>query len=104
MDLSIKKIKFSHLLLHSSGFPEDLSKEDLGDDGVKRMFDYLAAGVSETNFDNRLYANANVSLITYLIPMIADPNLLKAVNMEAHDKKWKAEDLPIHQRIADAWE
>ncbi|MGH9752867.1 MAG: serine hydrolase [Blastocatellia bacterium] len=104
MDASIKKITFRHLLQHRSGFPKNVSGEDLGDDGVKRMFDYLAAGVTDANFDKRVYANANVSLITYLIPMVANPSLLNIVNQEAAQKKWKAEEAPIHKRIADEWE
>ncbi|MEP7343352.1 MAG: hypothetical protein ABI977_36850 [Acidobacteriota bacterium] len=67
------------------------------------MFDYLAAGVTNENFNQRLYANANFSLVTYLIPMIANPELRDAVNQEAAQKKWKAEEAPIHKRIADEW-
>lgn len=104
MHPSIKKITFRHLLQHRSGFPDNVAGDDLGNDGKKRMFDYLAKGVSDENFGKWNYANANVSLITYLIPMIADPTLRNTVNLEAAKNKWTAEGLPIHKRIADAWE
>ncbi|WP_106758488.1 serine hydrolase [Massilia glaciei] len=103
MDPSIKKITFRHLLQHRSGF-RSLGKEDLGADQQKRMFDYLAAGIEGADFDQRKYANANFSLVTYLVPMIAHPDFLARVNQEASDKKWRAEGIEIHKRVADAWE
>lgn len=103
MDASIKKITFRHLLQHKSGF-RNLPQEDFGDDGVKRMFDYLVKGVTEETFEKRVYANANVSLITYLIPVIANSALLGKVNQAVADKKLKADSLELHKLIADEWE
>ena len=103
MHASIKKITFRHLLQHRSGF-RGLAANELGGDGKRRMYDYLAAGVEPAHFDRRAYANANFSLLTYLIPMIADPALLGQVNKEAMKNNWKPEELAIHQRIANAWE
>jgi hypothetical protein len=103
MHASIKQITFRHLLQHRSGF-RNLPGDDFGDDGLKRMYDYLPKGVSQSDFDKRKYANANISLITYLIPMIADPSLLGKVNEDAQKNNWKAEGREIHKRIADEWE
>jgi CubicO group peptidase (beta-lactamase class C family) len=103
MDPSIKQITFRHLLQHRSGF-RGLTDDELGDDGKKSTFDYLATGVRPANFDARKYANANFTMLTFLIPMVADSKLLAMVNKEAADKKWKADEAPIHKRIADAWE
>ena len=103
MHASIKKITFRHLLQHRSGF-RGLAADELGGDGKRRMYDYLAAGVEPTNFDKRAYANANFSLLTYLIPVIADPSLLGQVNQEAIKNKWKSEEIAIHRRLANAWE
>ena len=103
MDPSIKQITFRHLLQHRSGF-RALTADDLGDDGKKSTFDYLATGVKPANFGARAYANANFTMLTFLIPMVAYPEFLTTVNKEAADKKWKADEAPIHKRIADAWE
>ncbi|NRR32837.1 serine hydrolase [Oxalobacteraceae bacterium] len=103
MDASIKQIKFRHLLQHRSGF-RGLTANDKGDDGLKRMYDYLEKGIDQANFDVRSYQNANFSLITYLTPVIADPGLLTKVNQEAFAGNWKPEGAEIHKRIADAWE
>lgn len=102
MDASIKLIKFRHLLQHKSGF-RGLATEDRGPDGDKRMFDYLDKGIKVEDM-TRDYENANFSLITYLVPMIAYPFFLDTVNKEAAEKKWTAEGQEIHQRIALAWE
>lgn len=102
-DDSIRTMTFGQLLRHQSGF-RALAKEDLGADGYKRMVDYLVKGVEPGNVNDRDYENANISLITYLIPMIANPALRAAVNTEASVKKWHPEGLEIHQRIANAWE
>jgi len=103
MDPSIKQITFRQLLQHRSGF-RGLTNDELGDDGKKSTFDYLATGVKRENFDVRKYANANFTMLTFLIPMVANPELLTMVNKEATDKKWQADEVPIHKRIADAWE
>lgn len=102
MDASIKLIKFRHLLQHKSGF-RGLAAADMGPDGDKRMFDYLNKGIKAADM-TRDYENANFSLITYLVPMIAYPFFLDTVNKEAAEKKWNPEGQEIHQRIALAWE
>lgn len=103
MDPSIKQITFRKLIQHRSGF-RSLTSDDLGDDGKKSTFDYLSTGVKPENFDVRAYSNANFSLLTFLIPMVAYPEFLTTVNKEAADNKWKANEQPIHKRMADAWE
>jgi CubicO group peptidase (beta-lactamase class C family) len=107
MHPSIKKIKFSHLLKHKTGF-RSLEDEDLGEDSVNKMFDYLRKGVPESDFERpngpeRKYANANIQLLTYLIPMIADPSLMAKVDQEVARNKWSAEGLELHRRMADAF-
>jgi CubicO group peptidase (beta-lactamase class C family) len=103
MDPSIKQITFRHLLQHRSGF-RSLTNDELGDDGKKSTFDYLATGVKPANFNARAYANANFSILTFLIPMVAYPDFLTTVNKEAAENKWNADEAPIHKRIAVAWE
>lgn len=101
---SIKAITFGDLLRHESGF-RNLEKENFGDDGVKRMYDYLVLGVkAEDRNDKSVYANANISLVTYLIPMIANPALRAQVDADVKKNAWTPEGLPLHRRIADVWE
>ncbi|MES2317295.1 MAG: serine hydrolase domain-containing protein [Pseudomonadota bacterium] len=100
---SIKRMSFRQLLQHKSGFRK-LSAEDKGPDGDKRMFDYLAKGVLAADVGVRDYENANFSLVTYLIPMIAKPALIAQVDADATKNKWSAEGAEVHQRIADEWE
>ena len=103
MDASIKGITFRQVLRHKSGF-RGLAAADLGPDGDKRFYDYLEKGVLPANVNVRSYQNANFSLLTYLIPMIAHPALLAQVDQDAAKGKWQAEGVEIHKRIADEWE
>lgn len=104
MHPSFKKITFRKLLQHRSGLRNMGNAEDYTGDGEKSMYDYLVKGIKDEDFDVRKYANPNISLITYLIPMIADPTLRNTVNLEVAKKKLKADDPYIRKRIADAWE
>jgi hypothetical protein len=103
MDASIKGITFRQVLQHKSGF-RGLTAEEKGADGDKRFYDYLATGVKPENVNVRSYQNANFSLVTYLIPMIANPGLMAKVDQDAAKGKWTAEGVEIHKRIADEWE
>jgi hypothetical protein len=100
---SIKSMTFRQLLQHKSGF-RALGGGDLGEDGAKRMSDYLIKGVLPANVGKRDYENANISVLTYLIPMIADPSLRIQVSKEALINKWTPEGQEIHLRVALAWE
>lgn len=100
---SIKSMTFRQLLQHKSGF-RALGAGDLGADAVKRMSDYLIKGVAAGNVGKRDYENANISVLTYLIPMIATPSLRATINQEALINKWTAEGQEIHLRVALAWE
>ena len=102
MNPSIKLIKFRHLLTHKSGFRK-LGTGDAGTDGEMRFFDYLKKGVVETDM-TRNYQNANFSMVTYLVPMIAYPSFRDTVNKEAANNNWSAESQEIHKRIALVWE
>lgn len=103
MHSSILGMSFRQVLTHQSGF-RALGTADTGTDKVKRFVDYLIKGVQPANVGVRDYENANISLVTYLIPMVANPALRATVNMEAAKFNWHPEGLEIHNRIADAWE
>lgn len=104
MHPSVKKITFRHLLQHRSGLRNLGSGEEYTGDKAQSVYDYLVKGVLDKDFGQWAYANANIQLLSYLIPMIADPTLLNTVNMEIAKQKLKADDLAIRVRIANAWE
>lgn len=103
MHESIKQISFKDLLQHRSGFIQ-------GDKSVKgSFFGYISKGVSSDKKQNfyygkRNYANANITMIGYLLPMVANKDFLKTLNTMIIEKKLKADDMAIQTYLGNAFE
>jgi len=103
MDESIKQISFKDLLEHRSGFIHG-DKEVTGS-----FFNYLAKGVSSDKtkdfyYGKRNYANANITMVGYLLPMVADKDFLNKLNKIIIEKKLKADDMFIQTYLGNAFE
>jgi CubicO group peptidase (beta-lactamase class C family) len=103
MHESIKQISFKDLLQHRSGFIQ-------GDKDAKDgFFGYIKKGVSNDKsqdfyYGKRNYANANITMVGYLLPMVADKNFLKSLNTMIIEKKLKADDMAIQTYLGNAFE
>lgn len=80
---NIKKITIRQLLQHKSGFRSN---------PVKEPHAYLLAGVKSENMGVRDYQNANIALLTYVIPNIVDPGFKNIVDAEVKSKKISSND------------
>src|SRR5215203_4620630 len=102
MDASIKQITFKDLLQHKSGFIQSDKDADV-------YFDYLAKGVSSAKtqdfyYGKRNYANANITSIGYLLPLIDNPQILKTLNGLIKTKNLKPGDMAIQTYLGNMFE
>ncbi|CAN5858886.1 hypothetical protein BH20ACI4_BH20ACI4_13110 [soil metagenome] len=103
MHESIKQISFKDLLQHRSGFIQ-------GDKDAKDgFFGYISKGVSSDKsqdfyYGKRNYANANITMVGYLLPMVANKDFLKKLNTIIIEKNLKADDIFIQTYLGNAFE
>ena len=102
MDESIKQIRFKDLLQHRSGFIQS-------DKDTKVYFDYLKKGVSSDKtqdfyYGKRNYANANITSVGYLLPIIDDPQILKNLDQLIAQKNLQPDDISIQTYLGDMFE
>lgn len=102
MHESIKQITFRDLLQHKSGFIQ-------GDKSVKVYFDYLTKGVSsdktqEFYYGKSKYANANISSVGYLLPIVDNPEILNRLNKIIAQKNLQPGDMAIQTYLGDMFE
>ena len=104
MDVSIQKITLKDLLQHKGGFIHNDP-----DPSLKVFFDYLKKGVSMDQtqafaYGKRKYANANITLIGYLLAAVDNPAFLTNLNNTIAAKKLKADDPLIQTYLGQAFE
>lgn len=102
MHASIKQITFKDLLQHKSGFIQS-------DKDTKVYFDYLSKGVSSDKtqafyYGKSNYANANITSVGYLLPLISDPEALKRLNQLIAQKNLKPDDIAIQSYLGNLFE
>lgn len=102
MDESIKQITFKDLLQHRSGFIQS-------DKDNKVYFDYLKKGVSSDKtqdfyYGKRNYANANITSVGYLLPLIDNPQILKTLNQLIAQKNLQPDDISIQTYLGNMFE
>lgn len=90
---SVKNITFRHLLTHTSGLPAS----------NKTLLERLGQDVS-AGFDKRSYQNINFTLLTYLIPSVADYYWMHNFNVQIDNASWKAKDPEIIKRLGNRYE
>ncbi len=102
MHTSINQISFKDLLQHRSGFIQS-------DSEAKVYFDYLSKGVSSDTsqkfyYGKRNYANANITSVGYLLPLIDNAEELKNLNVLIGKKSLKPDDISIQTYMGDLFE
>lgn len=102
MDASIKQITFRDLLQHKSGFIQS-------DKDAKVYFDYLSKGVSNDKtqdfyYGKSKYANANITSVGYLLPIVDNPDVLKKLNQLIAAKNLKPDDVWIQTYLGNMFE
>jgi hypothetical protein len=104
---SWREVTFGQLLMHKSGV-RGFTKEELAafaeEGGEARPHHYFPKELKVGNRGVRDYENFNITILTFLIPVIADPNLLTQLNAEVEEKKLRPSDLYITQRLGDRFE
>ncbi len=104
---SWKKVTFRELLQHKSGVRGFTQAEidALTAKGLKKnAYQCLLKELKPENRGVRKYENFNFTVLTYLIPMFADPLMLQTINKEIYEKKIGPNDVYIQTRLGDAYE
>lgn len=108
IDASWKQVTFRQLLQHKSGVRELTAKDKEGFEanGYRQNspFIYFLKPIKEADRNVRLYQNFNFTILTYLIPLIANPSLRETLDEEIKAKKLKVDDLYITQRLGNEFE
>jgi CubicO group peptidase (beta-lactamase class C family) len=104
MHVSIQKITLKDLLQHKGGFIHNDP-----DPSLKVYFDYLKKGVSMDKtqayaYGKRNYANANITLIGYILAAVDNPEFLTNINKIIAAKNLKADDPLIQTLLGQAYE
>lgn len=108
MHASWKQVTFRQLLQHKSGVRALTTKEreDFLAKGYEKRspFVYFLKPINEADRNVRDYENFNFTILTYLIPLIANPALRETLDAEIKSKKLKVDDLYITQRLGNEFE
>lgn len=102
-----KDVTFRELLQHKSGVRAFTQAEldAYKAKGIKLSpYLYFTKALKPENRKVREYQNFNFTILTFLIPMLVEPTLLQTVNKEIYEKKLKANDLYITQRLGNEFE
>ncbi|MGI9055591.1 MAG: serine hydrolase, partial [Pyrinomonadaceae bacterium] len=108
MHASWKQVTFRQLLQHKSGVRAMTTKEreDFVAQGYQKRSPliYFLKPINEADRNVRDYENFNFTILTYLIPLIANPALRETLDAEIKSKKLKVDDLYITQRLGNEFE